>query len=80
MPEESWELLIKPKTGWFDLITGFRTRFHSWYTVETGKEFKEHWGIEEWGFFLKDLARNHLTEGGRIFFMLNRLQEREKAR
>ncbi|MCI5190098.1 MAG: hypothetical protein D3905_09985 [Candidatus Electrothrix sp. AS4_5] len=62
----------------FDLITGFRTRFHSRLPFETGKEAEEHWGGEEWDFFLQDLASNVLTEQGRIFFMLNRLQEREK--
>ncbi|MHA1368339.1 MAG: hypothetical protein ACTSRA_01305 [Promethearchaeota archaeon] len=63
----------------FDLVTGFRTRFHSRYTWETGKAYEEHWGIGEWDFFLKDLAKNHMTSNGRIFFMLNRLQEREKG-
>ncbi len=63
----------------FDLITGFRTRFHSKLPFETGKDFEEHWGIFEWDFFLKDLSLNILKENGRIFFMLNRLQEREKV-
>ncbi|MCI5137200.1 MAG: hypothetical protein D3922_02015 [Candidatus Electrothrix sp. AR1] len=80
----SFALKIKPfepldtKGRKFDLITGFRTRFHSKLSFETGKEFEEHWGREEWDFFLHDLATNVLTEQGRIFFMLNRLQEREK--
>jgi hypothetical protein len=59
----------------FDLITGFRTRFHSRYPWETGREHEEHWGVPEWDFFLRDLAVNQLTEQGRIYFMLNRLQE-----
>ncbi len=68
-----------PFTGrTYDLITGFRTRFHSRYTWETGLDHEIHWGPAEWDFLLRDLARNHLSEGGRIFFKLNRLQEREK--
>ncbi|MGX9728410.1 MAG: hypothetical protein ACTFAK_14170 [Candidatus Electronema sp. VV] len=62
----------------FDLITGFRTRFHSRLPFETGKRKEEHWGAEEWNFFLSDIAKNILRENGRIFFMLNRLQERKK--
>lgn len=62
----------------YDLVTGFRTRFHSRYTWETGLDREIHWGPAEWDYFLRDLARNHLTESGRIFFRLNRLQEREK--
>jgi hypothetical protein len=61
-------------------VTGFRTRFHSRYTWETGKEHEEHWGIAEWDYFLKDLANNHTTENARVFFMINRLQEREKGK
>ena len=64
----------------FDLITGFRTRFHSRYTWETGEDREFHWGIDEWDFFLRDLAVNRTTENARIFFMLNRLQEREKGK
>ena len=63
----------------FDLVTGFRTRFHSRYTWETGKEKEEHWGVDEWDFFLTDLAVNHVNDNGQIFFMVNRLQEREKG-
>jgi hypothetical protein len=59
----------------FDLISGFRTRFHSRYPWETGREREEHWGVKEWDFFLRDLAANQLTERGHIFFMLNRLQD-----
>jgi hypothetical protein len=62
----------------FDLITGFRTRFHSKLPWETGREKEEHWGVEEWNFFLNDIAKNILKENGRIFFMLNRLQEKKK--
>ena len=62
----------------FDLITGFRTRFHSKLPFETGKKEEEYWGIKEWDFFLRDIAKNILRENRRIFFMLNRLQEREK--
>jgi len=64
----------------FDLITGFRTRFHSKMVHETGLDHELHWGVEEWDFFLRDLANNQLSERGRIFFLLNRLQEIEKGR
>lgn len=64
----------------FDLVTGFRTRFHSRYTWETGEDKEFHWGIDEWDFFLRDFAVNQTTENARIFFMLNRLQEREKGK
>lgn len=69
-----------PDTGRkYDLVTGFRTRFHSRYTWETGLDHEIHWGKAEWDYFLRDLAANHLSEKGRIFFKLNRLQEREKG-
>jgi len=63
----------------FDLITGFRTRFHSWYPFETGKDHEDHWGRDEWNFFLEDLSLNYLTKNGRIYFLLGRLQEKEKG-
>lgn len=63
----------------FDLVTGFRTRFHYTLPHETGKDHEEHWGVKEWDYFLKDLARNHLSEKGQFFFMLNRLQENDKG-
>lgn len=63
----------------FDLITGFRTRFHYTLPHETGKDHEEHWGIQEWDFFLKDLVEHQLSEKGKIFFMLNRLQEKGKG-
>ena len=62
----------------YDLVTGFRTRFHSRYMWETGLDREIHWGPAEWDFFLRDLACNHLAENGRVFFRLNRLQERER--
>jgi hypothetical protein len=64
----------------FDLVTGFRTRFHSRLPFETGKADEEHWGVKEWTFFLHDLASHHLTDQGQIFFMLNRLQERNRGK
>lgn len=82
---KSIDLMIQPyipvdtNGNRFDLITGFRTRFHSKLPFETGKDYEEHWGVREWDFFLKDLATNVLNKHGRIFFMLNRLQEREKG-
>lgn len=62
----------------FDLITGFRTRFHSKLPHETGREHEEHWGVKEWDYFLNDIAKNILNKNGQIFFMLNRLHEHEK--
>jgi hypothetical protein len=68
-----------PYTGrTYDLITGFRTRFHSQYPWETGLDHEIHWDVDAWDFFLRDLALHHLSERGRIFFYLGRLQEREK--
>lgn len=82
---KSIDLMIEPFSqinigaSSFDLVTGFRTRFHSKLPFETGKEYEEHWGKEEWDFFLDDLSTNVLNKQGRIFFMLNRLQEKEKG-
>lgn len=81
----SLDLMIKPFTPTdthnlrFDLVTGFRTRFHSRLPFETGKPSEEHWGIAEWRYFLQDLSENVLSDSGQIFFMLNRLQERHKV-
>ncbi|WP_163339189.1 class I SAM-dependent methyltransferase [Desulfopila sp. IMCC35008] len=81
---DSLDLKIEPFTPVdtdgekFDLITGFRTRFHSKLTFETGKDYEEHWGVKEWEYLLNNLASNILNENGKIFFMLNRLQEKEK--
>lgn len=63
----------------YDVITGFRTRFHSTYPWETGQANQMHWGIKEWSFFLEDLATNHLSRDGRIFFWLNRLHRTEEG-
>ncbi len=81
---KSLDIIIKPFSPTdtrglkFDLVTGFRTRFHSRLPFETGKQHEEHWGVPEWRYFLHDLSRNNLSSSGQIFFMLNRLQEREK--
>jgi hypothetical protein len=74
MPMQSLAGLPQP----LDLVTGFRTRFHSTKPEESGLAHETHWGVSEWDFFLRDLARN-LTPNGRIFLMLNRLQEKEKG-
>lgn len=63
----------------FELITGFRTRFHSTYPFETGNDFETHWNENEWRFFLKNLSRDYLTQDGQIFFLLNRLQPKERG-
>lgn len=64
--------------GEFDLVTGLRTRFHSTKPKETGLASETHWGVEEWDFFLRDIV-SHINPGGQIFFILNRLQEKEKG-
>ncbi|MGD9873483.1 MAG: hypothetical protein AB7T27_04350 [Kiritimatiellia bacterium] len=64
--------------GKFDLITGLRTRFHSTKPKETRLSSETHWGVKEWDFFLKDIV-THINPGGQIFFILNRLQEKEKG-
>jgi hypothetical protein len=64
--------------GTYDLVTGLRTRFHSTKPKETGLDAETHWGVREWDFFLKDIV-THINPGEQIFFMLNRLQEKEKG-
>jgi len=64
--------------GTYDLVTGLRTRFHSTKPKETGLDAETHWGVREWDFFLRDIV-THINPGGQIFFMLNRLQEKEKG-
>lgn len=63
----------------YDLISGIRTRFHSTYPWETGNKYETHWSVNEWKFFLNDLANNHLKENGRIYFLLGRCQEKSKG-
>lgn len=62
----------------FDLITGFRTRFHSRYAFETGLPNDVHWGKKEWTFFLADISKNYLSPQGQIYLVLNRLQDRTR--
>ncbi len=64
--------------GQYDLITGLRTRFHSTKPRETGLPSETHWGVNEWDFFLRDIV-THINPGGQIFFILNRLREKEKG-
>lgn len=48
----------------FDLITAFAICFNN---------HKEPalWGVDEWRFFLRDLASNYLAPGGKLFFRFN---------
>jgi hypothetical protein len=48
----------------FDLITAILIFFNNPRSANT-------WGVDEWSFFLKDLAENQLTEAGRIYLVLN---------
>ena len=52
-----------PDLGKFDLITAFLICFNN--HKQAGL-----WGVEEWEFFLNDLAK-HLTPGGRVWLELN---------
>ena len=49
----------------FDLITALLIYFNN-------PESSSVWEIEEWRFFLNDLAENHLTHDGQIYLTLNR--------
>lgn len=69
---------IGSEVGSYDLVTALRTRFHSTYPYETGTTRETHWGIDEWDFFLKDIA-SHITSNGQLFFLMNRLQEKERG-
>jgi SAM-dependent methyltransferase len=48
----------------FDLITAFMVCFNN------HKE-EDVWDIQEWDFFLKDVACNRMNSNGRIFLILN---------
>jgi hypothetical protein len=52
----------------FDLITAFAICFNNHNRPGL-------WGVDEWSFFLIDLATNQLTESGRIFLKLNAERE-----
>jgi SAM-dependent methyltransferase len=47
----------------FDLITGLATQFNN-------PARENEWGVDEWAFFLEDLAKNQLSAEGRAFFSL----------
>jgi len=78
MYAEMFEMLEMPRRVWriepfqplpdlggrFDLITGFAVCFNSHGSDEV-------WGIKEWEFFLGDLYRKVVSEGGEIYFELN---------
>jgi SAM-dependent methyltransferase len=48
----------------FDLITAFATGFNA------DRQDRSVWGVDEWNFFLNDLA-GHLSPAGRVFFGIN---------
>lgn len=54
----------------FDLITAIKQNFNVRKWVPGG--FHEHWLVEDWAFFLHDLAANHLNPGGGIYLSLNK--------
>ena len=62
--------VIKPKTKLpkfdtkFDLVTAFQVCFN-------GHHAGEDWGREAWDFFLKDIFKHHMNEGGRVYLELN---------
>jgi SAM-dependent methyltransferase len=48
----------------FDLVTAFQICFN-------GHIEGQLWGREAWDFFLSDLYKNHMNEGGRVYLELN---------
>ena len=50
----------------FDLITAFMANFD-----RLKDSNYQAWGVEEWTFFLDDLAANQLKPGGRVAMLLN---------
>lgn len=50
----------------FDLVTAFMVNFDRYEPPDYAP-----WDIKEWDFFLADMARNHLKEGGRLVLLLN---------
>jgi hypothetical protein len=50
--------------GKYDLITAFLICFNN-------HNQNDLWGVKEWDFFLKDLAKNQLNPQGKVFFHFN---------
>jgi SAM-dependent methyltransferase len=50
----------------FDLVTAFMVNFDRYEPPEY-----RPWGPSEWEFFLTDVARRHLKDGGRLVLLLN---------
>ncbi|MGH7650557.1 MAG: class I SAM-dependent methyltransferase [Gemmatimonadaceae bacterium] len=50
----------------FDLITGFLVNFDQYL-----ESAMRPWGVEEWDFFLRDIAENQLMPNGRLVLRLN---------
>jgi SAM-dependent methyltransferase len=48
----------------FDVVTAFMVCFNNHLESTL-------WGVEQWRFFLGDVARNHLTDNGRILLVFN---------
>lgn len=53
----------------FDLVTGFMVKFD---TTHVDAEGEHYWDVDQWRFFLEDIAKNVLTESGRLYLKLNR--------
>jgi SAM-dependent methyltransferase len=60
---EAFRLLPDMKRH-FDLVTAFAICFNN-------HKMPNLWGRDEWAFFLRDLANNHLNPGGKVFLRLN---------
>jgi SAM-dependent methyltransferase len=50
----------------FDLITAFMVNFDQFIETDLSP-----WGVEEWGYFLRDVAANQLLPNGRLVLRLN---------
>jgi SAM-dependent methyltransferase len=53
----------------FDLITVIGQIFHIARRLPKGE--REHWSIDDWAFFLRDLVAVHMNSGGNLYLHLN---------
>jgi hypothetical protein len=58
----------------FDLITATNVGFNVIRRETAGRRIGDEWGIEEWDFFLTDLARRVASQSARIFVTINQMQ------
>lgn len=54
----------------FDLVTALLLWFNNPANSRT-------WSVEEWSFFLNDLAKNQLTQNGRVYLSFGNTKDRE---